>query len=96
MYKHRNEELQEQLWAISIRDVRQHLSPETMERFGGSGQSLPADAATRTRRHSFRSTSVRVKSEDRERLIDTEDLTGREEFCNEGWMEGAEEEGEGE
>ena len=79
---------------MSMRDVREHLSPETRERFGGSGQSRVLPGITRTRRHSFRSSSLRVKPEDRERLIDTEDSTKRKEICNEGWMKGAEEEGE--
>ena len=88
----RNEELQEQLWAMSMRDVRERLSLETRERFGEPGQSLlpPDDTGImRTRRHSFRS-SLRVKPEDRERLIDTEGSTR----SNKGW--GTEEEEEGE
>ena len=102
MVAYRNEDLQEQLWAISVRDVRDFLSPETRHRFC-SGQSFRVAGSVvlpHTRRHSFRST-IRVKPEDRERLIDSTVDCGRGGVGgwegDEGLMTGAEEEeGEGE
>ena len=99
MVAYRNEDLQEQLWAISVRDVRDFLSPETRHRFC-SGRVAGSVVLPRTRRHSFRST-IRGKPEDRERLIDSTVDCGRggvvEWEGDEGLMTGAEEEeGEGE
>ena len=33
---HRNEEFQEELWRKSVEFLKDHLSPETMEKFGPS------------------------------------------------------------
>ena len=96
----RNEELQEQLWAISTRDVRGCLTPEARHRFcGREGQSSALLFLSHTRRHLFKSQhAVRGKPEDQQRLIDTAatgetlgDWGGNEEL-----IEGAEEEREGE
>ena len=87
------------MWALSVRDVREHLSLQTRERFGpGQTPRGAADPLPRARRHSYRS-AIRAKPEDRERLIDPvyPSREGAGEWgCNEGWIEGTEEEGEGE
>lgn len=84
----RNEEVQEQLWGISMRDVKEYLSPETWYRYGRS--KVPASGSLRgTRRHS---SSFRHKPEDREQLIDTSDSLGEIEYD----IDTKTEEGEGE
>lgn len=83
---YRNEEVQEKLWTLSMRDVWDHLSPETRERFGGSYEpkslTLGPGPLQRTRTHSFRST-VRPKPEDKQRLIDNI----RDSMRGEYWVE---------
>ena len=90
---HRNEDLQEQLWTISMKDVKEYLSPETWHRYSATTQTPRAGSLHRTGRHSFRSN--RHKPEDCEKLIggSQESMQEAEDSNTVGESEG--EEGEG-
>ena len=71
IYIYRNEENQERLWEISVSAVKEHLSPETLHKYG-TAQVAQSSSLRRARRHSF---TPRRKPEDREKLIDSKDRT---------------------
>ena len=91
---YRNEDLQEQLWAINVRDVKEYLSPDMWHRYRTTPR---AGSLRRTRRHSSRSNSH--KPEDCKKLIDTNQDSAQEEGDSdseeEPWDEGGKGEGEG-
>ena len=85
---YRNEDLQEQLWEMSMRDVEKYLSPESRHTYGTT-QQVPLRAnSPMTHKHSFR---FRHKLEDCQQLIDKMDLTIRESEVAEEEEEGKEE-----
>ena len=68
----RNEDVQEQLWMLSMKDVKQYLMLETYHMYcsnNTSGLSRTDSQVRRTRRHSFRMW-IRQRPEDCEQLID--------------------------
>lgn len=67
MTVHRNEELQEKLWEMSIRAVKGHLSPEVLEKYGlaraSRGPSPHGHAqASRTATHKTEDCELLLKS----------------------------------
>ena len=77
MSVYRNEQLQERLWEISIRAVKQHLSSEALEKYGSAqasrGHSPHRQASSRTETHKTEDCELLLKSEE------DEDETEREE-----------------
>ena len=90
----RNEELQEQLWDVCMRDVKKYLSPETRHKYNTT-QSPGTDCLVQSaQRHSLKSSSlVRHKPEDREQLLEMIESTATHdgESDSEGWSDEGEE-----